>query len=108
MCTHSMLYGLIKDLQNQVPAYISNNVFVTICRCSLNKLTNQCDQNGIFRKVLMTKCLSKVAQNFSNCWSILKTATFKSKLCDYNYGSFKKQLGYFLCQQLVTLLLAHL
>ena len=54
----------------------------------------QCDQIGLFWKVLATNFLAKVAQNLVTIWANLNYATFS-----VNFG---RKLGYFLFQHLVT------
>ena len=66
----------------------------------------QCDQIGRFRKFLMTNTHAKVAQMLSEFLGFLKIP-FSTKAWNcYFLGNFwKKKLGYFLIQHIVTLLM---
>ena len=65
----------------------------------------QCDQIGLFLKVLGDKIRNKGSLGD---WQLLgqgwKTSLFVQNCCCYFLGNFRKHLGYFLLQHLVTLI----
>ena len=59
---------------------------------------------GDFWKFLETKIVPKVSQIISNCLGYLKTSLSCKNCCVYILGNFRKHLGYFVLQHLVTLM----
>ena len=77
-----------------------------MCRRLLGKKSaNSVTRLGHIWKFFGTKFLSKVAQIFSNNFGLLwKIELFTLHWCGYFLGNFCRKLGYFLLQDLVTLI----
>ena len=56
---------------------------------------DQCDQNGLFSKILTTNFLWKAAQIFGDLWGVLKTSIFQFKTAGIHLGNYWKNWATF-------------
>ena len=101
------IHFVFKGIASKQVTRVNKNFWREKCNLGKNKFIlkyNQCDQIGVFLKMLGNKVPCKrsptILQQF---WAIVKNCTFTSYRCGYVMGNFWRKLGYFLLRHLVTL-----